>query len=189
MEIMGITKKTNNNKHKGNNFERFAASKLSGVFDVRLVRVYTSGAMDMKGDLRPEVDKHGNIPKFNWIIECKNQKKYNIKQWIRQVQEEEKVNNKHGLLIFHVYGLDRNIIALRTELGEKCLYPTSVKDNIYQWVSKPIVKMRFTKIIENLAYTYDYFAKELVLDIKFDGNKYLFMNLETFATLYRKDWE
>ena len=100
---MGITN-SNHSKQKGNAFERYSASKLSGVFGVRLARVYTSGAMDMKGDLRPEVDKNGNIPPFNWVIECKNRKIYNIKQWLKQLREEESVNNKHGLLVFHIHG-------------------------------------------------------------------------------------
>jgi len=186
---MGITKKTNNNKHKGNNFERYAASKLSHIFGLRLARVYSSGAMDIKGDLRPEMDVHGNIPNFEWVIECKNQKTYNIKSWIKQMMDEEKANNKYGLLIFHVHGFKRNIVGLRTEVAEKFLYPEVVDENMYRWTSKPIGVKGFSKLVNILAYSYDYFGKELVFDIEVNKTGVLFMNVESFAKLFRKDFK
>ena len=86
------SKRGKSSKAKGASYERTIAKKFQNVYDVELSRTPQSGgfakksekAEDFRGDIIP-VDKDIT---FKLHIECKDRKNWNIKEWLKQAQED-----------------------------------------------------------------------------------------------------
>lgn len=171
---------------KGKVYERKIAKKLSKIFGVELVRTTNSGALDIKGDLRPKILDDGTMPDFDWVIECKNHKVTSVTQWVRQMHEEEKANNKKGMIVFHVHNSNRNIVIMREEVAEKELYPFYVEEPEvvihYQGV-KSNVSSSMGRYISFLQNGYELFKRHFMISFKSIGIR--MMNIETFNLLYK----
>ncbi len=166
---------------KGKKYERHIAYFLSKyIFDIELCRVQNSGGLDIKGDIRPRMREDGVMPQFDWVIECKNQKSMKLKSWIRQMEEEEKANNKNGLLAFHVHGSARDVFLLRTEIANKYLYPPVVSEYVFEFNGGNYFKGNTTQYAQVLQLTYDLFKVHVVMRV----GDYTLMNKETFGLLW-----
>lgn len=91
-------------KNKGANYERKISKIFSDFFGYSFIRTPLSGgfakqetSQDFKGDITP-ADRNKPFP---FLVECKNQERINIKDWIKQAQEESAAN-KIPLVIFHM---------------------------------------------------------------------------------------
>lgn len=171
-------------RNKGKAFERLIAKRFSRVFGIKLGRTQSSGALDIKGDIRPVMDENGVMPYFEWVIECKNQKNTQIPAWVRQLEEEEKANNKKGMIVFHVHSSNRNMIIMRKEISAQEMYPSFVTESGKVETIKPTSEdagKHIGDIVKSICLNFELYGKHLRVDM----GEYEMFNIETFELLYK----
>jgi hypothetical protein len=175
---------------KGSVYENKIAKKLSQIFGITLKRVALSGALDQKGDLRPEV-VNGKMAHIPWVIECKNQKQIKVELWLNQVEGEERISNtyeyeedrsnyKAGILIYHIHGTYDDIVVMKKKYFEDRCYPPTVDDILVDHCEQSYkAPSKYGNLISD--------EKSLTKRERFIYlGDYVYMHIDTFAKLYRK---
>jgi len=189
----------NRSNIKGKNFERKIAKKLSPIFGVKLCRSQSSGGLDIKGDIRPEMLPDGTMPYLKWVVECKNWKNRQLPpEWIKQMYLEELANEKIGMVVSHIYGTIRDVVIMREEIAEKELYPAIVDPDSFMHFKGNILdnnKKNVGNHVDFLKYAYELYGKYAMLTLpdrvkdRPEGCSGLIrvMLFETFDLLYRNN--
>ena len=104
-----------NAKRKGGQYERDVAKKFQSRYGVELKRTPQSGGFAKKSTLAD--DYRGDItivdPKQMLLlhIECKNQKTWNLKQWLEQA-ESDCPEGRTPIVIFHQHNTSKDYVCL-----------------------------------------------------------------------------
>lgn len=102
-------------KRKGGNYERSIAKKFQEKYGVELKRTPQSGGFAKKCDLAD--DYRGDITIVDTKqmllvhIECKDQKTWQLKQWLKQA-EEDCPKGRVPLVIFHQHNSSKDYVCL-----------------------------------------------------------------------------
>lgn len=108
-------KRGKNAKRKGGQYERDIAKKFQAKYGVELKRTPQSGGFAKKADKAD--DYRGDITIVdtrNMLlihIECKNQKTWQLKQWIEQA-ESDCPEGRSPIVIFHQYNSSKDYVCL-----------------------------------------------------------------------------
>lgn len=104
-----------NAKRKGGQYERDIAKKFQSKYGVELKRTPQSGGFAKKSDKAD--DYRGDITIVDTKqmllvhIECKNQKTWQLKQWIEQA-EEDCPDGRVPLVIFHQHNSSKDYVCV-----------------------------------------------------------------------------
>lgn len=108
-------KRGKNAKRKGGNYERDIAKRFGDKYDTELKRTPQSGGFAKKSERADEYK--GDIviispdEYLKVSIECKNQKTWQLKQWIEQA-ENDAPDSKIPLVVFHKHGTNKDYVCL-----------------------------------------------------------------------------
>ena len=111
-------KRGKNAKRKGGQFERDVAKKFQKRYGVELKRTPQSGGFAKKSDKAD--DYRGDITIVDTKqmllvhIECKNQKTWQLKQWIDQA-EEDCPEGRTPIVVFHQHNTSKDYVCLSLE--------------------------------------------------------------------------
>lgn len=104
-----------NSKRKGGKYERDIAKKFQNRYGVELKRTPQSGGFAKKSDKAD--DYRGDITIVDTRetllvhIECKNQKTWQLKQWIDQA-EEDCPKDRKPIVVFHQHNTSKDYVCL-----------------------------------------------------------------------------
>lgn len=107
-----------NAKRKGGQYERDIAKKFQKRYGVELKRTPQSGGFAKKSDKAD--DYRGDITIVDTKqmllihIECKNQKTWQLKQWIEQA-EEDCPDGRTPIVIFHQHNSSKDYVCISLE--------------------------------------------------------------------------
>lgn len=107
-----------NAKRKGGQYERDIAKKFQKKYGVELKRTPQSGGFAKKSDKAD--DYRGDITIVDTKqmllihIECKNQKTWQLKQWIEQA-EEDCPDGRTPIVIFHQHNSSKDYVCVSLE--------------------------------------------------------------------------
>ena len=107
-----------NAKRKGGQYERDIAKKFQKRYGVELKRTPQSGGFAKKSDKAD--DYRGDITIVDTKqmllihIECKNQKTWQLKQWIEQA-EEDCPDGRTPIIIFHQHNSSKDYVCISLE--------------------------------------------------------------------------
>lgn len=107
-----------NAKRKGGQYERDIAKKFQKKYGVELKRTPQSGGFAKKSDKAD--DYRGDITIVDTKqmllihIECKNQKTWQLKQWIEQA-EEDCPDGRTPIVIFHQHNSSKDYVCISLE--------------------------------------------------------------------------
>lgn len=107
-----------NAKRKGGQYERDIAKKFQNRYGVELKRTPQSGGFAKKSDKAD--DYRGDITIVDTKqmllihIECKNQKTWQLKQWIEQA-EEDCPDGRTPIVIFHQHNSSKDYVCISLE--------------------------------------------------------------------------
>lgn len=127
MQLKKVTKKTKsdekvrqgkNAKRKGGQYERDIAKKFKTAYGVELKRTPQSGGFAKKASLAD--DYRGDITIVDTTqmllihIECKNQKSWQLKNWIEQA-ESDCPTGRTPIVVFHQHNSSKDYVCLSLE--------------------------------------------------------------------------
>ena len=104
-----------NSKRKGGKYERDIAKKFQNRYGVELKRTPQSGGFAKKSDKAD--DYRGDITIVDTRetllvhIECKNQKTWQLKQWLDQA-EEDCPKDRKPIVVFHQHNTSKDYVCL-----------------------------------------------------------------------------
>lgn len=105
-------------KRKGGDYERTIAKKFQARYGIELKRTPQSGGFAKKSTKAD--DFRGDItivdPKQELIIhiECKNQQKWSLSQWLKQA-EEDCPDGRTPIVVFHQYNTSKDYVCVSLE--------------------------------------------------------------------------
>lgn len=107
-----------NAKAKGAEFERTIAKKFQSRYGVDLKRTPQSGGFAKKStladDFRGDITIVDTKQMLLVHIECKNQKTWQLKQWLEQA-ESDCPSGRIPIVVFHEYNKSNNYVCLSLE--------------------------------------------------------------------------
>ena len=113
-----LTKRGKNAKRKGGQYERDIAKKFQKRYNVELKRTPQSGGFAKKSekadDYRGDITIVDTKQMLLLHIECKNQKTWQLKQWIEQ-SEEDCPKDRTPIVIFHQHNSSKDYVCLSLE--------------------------------------------------------------------------
>lgn len=102
-------------KRKGSNFERTIAKKFQSRYGIELKRTPQSGGFAKKSekadDFRGDITIVDTKQQLKVHIECKNQKTWQLRQWIEQA-ESDCPEDRTPLVIFHQHNTSKDYVCL-----------------------------------------------------------------------------
>ena len=105
-------------KSKGNSYERTVAKIFGDKYSVELKRTPQSGGFSKKSekadDFRGDITIVDNKQMLLLHIECKNQKNWQLKQWIEQA-EEDCPEGRTPIVVFHKHNSSKDYVCLSLE--------------------------------------------------------------------------
>lgn len=105
-------------KRKGGEYERTVAKMFQNRYGVELKRTPQSGGFASKSekadDYRGDITIVDTKQMLKVHIECKNQKTWQLKQWIAQA-ENDCPKNRVPLVIFHQHNTSKDYVCLSLE--------------------------------------------------------------------------
>lgn len=100
---------------KGGNYERLVARKFQDAYGIELKRTPQSGGFAKKStladDFRGDVTIVDDTKVLVLHIECKDQKTWKLKEWIRQA-EDDCPGSRVPVVVFHEHGTSHDYVAL-----------------------------------------------------------------------------
>lgn len=112
------SKQGKRSKRKGANYERTIAKKFQSRYGIELKRTPQSGGFAKKSDKAD--DFRGDITIVNPTqvlkvhIECKDQKTWQLKQWIEQA-ENDCPEDRAPIVVFHQHNTSKDYVCLSLE--------------------------------------------------------------------------
>lgn len=107
-----------NAKRKGGQYERDIAKKFQKKYGVELKRTPQSGGFAKKSDKADDYRGDITIVDAKQMllihIECKNQKTWQLKQWIEQA-EEDCPDGRTPIVIFHQHNSSKDYVCISLE--------------------------------------------------------------------------
>ena len=111
-------KRGKNAKRKGGQYERDIAKKFQKVYGVELKRTPQSGGFAKKvtlaDDFRGDITIVDTTQMLLLHIECKNQKTWQLKQWIEQA-ESDCPQGRTPIIIFHQHNSSKDYVCVSLE--------------------------------------------------------------------------
>ena len=105
-------------KRKGSSFERTVAKIFGDKYKVELKRTPQSGGFSKKSekadDYRGDITIVDNTQMLLLHIEVKNQKTWNLKQWLKQA-EDDCPEGRTPVVVFHQHDSSNNYVCLKLE--------------------------------------------------------------------------
>lgn len=105
-------------KRKGGQYERDIAKKFQQRYGVELKRTPQSGGFAKKSekadDYRGDITIVDTKQMLKLHIECKNQKQWQLKQWIEQA-ESDCPNGRTPIVIFHQHNTSKDYVCVSLE--------------------------------------------------------------------------
>ena len=105
-------------KRKGSSFERTVAKIFGDKYKVELKRTPQSGGFSKKSekadDYRGDITIVDNTQMLLLHIEVKNQKTWNLKQWLKQ-SEDDCPEGRTPVVVFHQHDSSNNYVCLKLE--------------------------------------------------------------------------
>ena len=105
-------------KRKGGNYERLIAKKFQDRYGVELKRTPQSGGFAKKSekadDYRGDITIVDTKQMLKLHIECKNQKQWQLKQWIEQA-ESDCPKGRTPIVIFHQHNTSKDYVCVSLE--------------------------------------------------------------------------
>lgn len=105
-------------KRKGSSYERTIAKVFGGKYKVELKRTPQSGGFSKKSeradDFRGDITIVDNKQELLLHIECKNQKTWQLKQWLDQA-EEDCPKGRVPIVVFHQHNTSKDYVCLSLE--------------------------------------------------------------------------
>lgn len=111
-------KRGKNAKRKGGQYERDIAKKFKDKYGVELKRTPQSGGFAKKSekadDYRGDITIVDTKLMLLLHIECKNQKTWNLHQWIEQAKTDCP-EDRIPIVVFHEHGTSEDYVTVRLE--------------------------------------------------------------------------
>lgn len=105
-------------KRKGGEYERLIAKKFQSRYGVELKRTPQSGGFAKKSekadDYRGDITIVDTKQMLKLHIECKNQKQWQLKQWIEQ-SESDCPEGRVPVVVFHQHNTSKDYVCLSLE--------------------------------------------------------------------------
>ena len=110
-----LVKRGKNAKRKGGQYERDIAKKFQNRYGVELKRTPQSGGFAKKSekadDYRGDITIVDTTQMLLLHIECKNQKQWQLKQWLDQA-ESDCPEGRTSVVVFHQYNTSKDYVCL-----------------------------------------------------------------------------